>query len=364
MNERVVQFRVGVVVVAATIITGIMIMLFGEIQPLIRQRYTVYLLFPQAPGVTVDTPVRKHGVLIGRVSEVELRPEGGVLLTTRIDAERRLRKSDVCVIKTTSLLGDAVLEFIPTAGPAEFITDGETIADGIVASNPLEVITQLQGNIETAIVAIEGAASEIQQLARGFNDALGTNDDQFGRIMDKSELALDRFTTTMASIDSVVGDPEVREGLRESMQRIPQLFDELDQTLAQAQTTMNGIDTISLKAQRNLDNLENFTRPLGERGEALIGDIADSLGNLNAISEQLVTFSEALNSRGGTLGRLLYEPQLYDSLDDTLQNLNRLSRRLEPIIDDARVFADKIARDPRQLGIKGALNRKPLGVGF
>ena len=32
---------------------------------------------------------------------------------------------------------------------------------------------------------------------------------------------------------------------------------------------------------------------------------------------------------------------------------------MKPILDDVRVFSDKIARDPRQLGLKGALDRRP-----
>ena len=78
MNDRVVALRVGIVLLAAGFITGFMIILLGEGRSLLQGRYTVHLRFPKAPGVAVDTPVRKDGVLIGRVSHVELRDEGGV----------------------------------------------------------------------------------------------------------------------------------------------------------------------------------------------------------------------------------------------------------------------------------------------
>ena len=32
-------------------------------------------------------------------------------------------------------------------------------------------------------------------------------------------------------------------------------------------------------------------------------------------------------------------------------------------MNDIRIFSDKIARDPRQLGLKGALDKRPLGTG-
>ena len=86
MDERVLRFRVGVVVVAAAIITIILITLLGAWPNPFSPRDTLHIRFDSAPGVTVDTPVRKNGVKIGRVSELEL-SERGVLLTLEIDSE-------------------------------------------------------------------------------------------------------------------------------------------------------------------------------------------------------------------------------------------------------------------------------------
>lgn len=364
MNERVIQFRVGVVVVAATIITGIMIMLIGEGKTLIRRQYTVYLMFPTAPGVMVDTPVRKHGVLIGRVSGVELRDEGGVRLTARIDSGRRLRRNEVCVIKSASLLGDAVLEFIPTGDPEDFVQDRETIANGVVATNPVEVITELQGTLETAVTSIGEAASEVQQLAERINSTLGADDGQVQRIFNKSERAVDQVTTTMEAIEDFVGDPELRDSIKNSLQKLPAVVDDVQRTLSDIRQSMSGFDRVTAQAEQNLQNLNSFTGPLGERGEELAGDLAATLENANLISEQFVTFSEALNNREGTIGRLIYDRELYDRLNESIRRVNMASRRIEPIMNNVRVFTDKIARDPRELGVKGALNRRPLGVGL
>ncbi len=38
--------------------------------------------------------------------------------------------------------------------------------------------------------------------------------------------------------------------------------------------------------------------------------------------------------------------QLYDRLNRAAKNIEEVSRELKPIIDDARVFSDKIARHP------------------
>ena len=59
MDDRIIQFRVGVLVVATCIITAILVVLFGELPRIASRQYTLYVAFKEAPGVTVDTPVRK-----------------------------------------------------------------------------------------------------------------------------------------------------------------------------------------------------------------------------------------------------------------------------------------------------------------
>ena len=53
------------------------------------------------------------------------------------------------------------------------------------------------------------------------------------------------------------------------------------------------------------------------------------------------------------------DPQVYQDLAAAAANVKNLSRELRPIVDDIRVFSDKIARHPEQLGVRGALDRRP-----
>src|SRR5690606_34277665 len=63
MNERAVKFRVGVVVLSTIIITAILVILFSDSGFHGRPQQTLYVKFPEAPGVTIGTPVRKSGIL-------------------------------------------------------------------------------------------------------------------------------------------------------------------------------------------------------------------------------------------------------------------------------------------------------------
>ena len=90
MDERILKLRVGIVVLAAAIICGILIWRFGDIQLPGTSKYTIFINFTRAPGVTVGTPVRKSGISIGRVTNVELLEDGGVQVTADIEARRKI----------------------------------------------------------------------------------------------------------------------------------------------------------------------------------------------------------------------------------------------------------------------------------
>jgi phospholipid/cholesterol/gamma-HCH transport system substrate-binding protein len=363
MNEKLLAFRVGVVVVAAAALAVGLIGIFGGGKGVFQRRYTVFLNFNSAPNVTVDTPVRKNGVLIGRVSNVDLKDDG-VVLTARIDSGRVLKKDEICRIKTASLLGDAVVEFVPPSvgtRSAEIVQDGEYMT-GMVATDPLQVLTNLEGDMRSALGAMGGAATDVSNAARRLTQTLGTDDQQLQRIVSKSELALDSFQRAMTTIDDVVGDPEIKQGLKQSLRDLPKILSDVQQTLAEARTAMASFDRVGKKAEQNLDNLAEFTRPLGQKGEQLMNDLGRSVENLEEISSQLVVFTQALNSSDGTLGKFINDRELYDDVRETVSNLHSASRRIEPILRDVRILTDKMATDPGGQ-LKRVLENKPPGVG-
>ncbi len=139
MDDRATQLRVGLAMLSSLLVAGILVTLFNEprkiastVMPSLfpNANYDVRIRFPEAPNVDTNTPVRKSGIRIGRVSHIALLDEGGVMITADIDGQRRLRKNEV--FRTVSdLMGDAVLEVVPgdptgpkPGGPDESVTRG------------------------------------------------------------------------------------------------------------------------------------------------------------------------------------------------------------------------------------------------
>src|SRR5579859_6136436 len=113
MNDRKLQFRVGLLVVTAGIVAAGLVFRFGEMRWLWEKRYALQVHFDRAPGVERGTPVRKNGILIGGVRAVTFdEAKGGVNVTVEIREKFALRKDSRPMI-SRSLLGDATLEFAP-----------------------------------------------------------------------------------------------------------------------------------------------------------------------------------------------------------------------------------------------------------
>lgn len=367
MDERILKLRVGIVVLAAAIICGILIWRFGDIQLPGTSKYTIFINFSRAPGVTVGTPVRKSGISIGRVTNVELLEDGGVQVTADIEARRKILDIEVCRIGSASVLGDPVLEFFlgekPVANGKPVMLENGSEIDGEVTGNPLEVIQNLQGELGEAARSLRDAGNEMKLAARNVNAAIAGTEGDMPRLVQKMERALDQSYKTLGTIDSVFGDAELRDGLKKSLKDLPELFDKTKLVLDNANTTFENFREVTQRADRNLANLEKFTGPLSERGPMLVDNIDGILSNVNNLTEQFDELAGNLNNQEGTIARLLNDDDLYNRLERAMANVEDITWKLRPIVDDARVISDKVARDPSILGVRGVLDRRPIGSG-
>jgi len=390
MDERVIKFRVGVMVISTLFIAGILVLLFGNTPSLVRNDYIIYMHFDDAPGVTEGTPIRKSGILIGRVRNVRFADQGGVIVEGEIHHDIKLYHNEVPQVSGSLLGGDVVIQFIrtsaaqpvqsaaPAAEAAMRARDGEetilTAAqeggqpgqlpapdqeikpgdyiEGTVAPNPFQVLGNMQGDLSEAIKALSNAGTEVSKLAGNVNKVLESNDDQINRIISETETAISTFQTAMNNINDVIGDPKVRENLKQVVDNLPKLFEDSRSTVNTMRSTLEGVD-------RNMRNLEGFTAPLGERGEEIIARIDRTTSSLDELLGIMSDFGRKLNSGQGSFGKFMTDPELYNSLVASAKNVECVTQELKPIISDVRVFTDRIARHPELLGVRGAIQRNP-----
>ncbi len=371
-------YRVGIVVICAAIILAILIMIFGEGW---KSQYTITVKTATAPNVTKNTPVRRNGIRIGRVADVK-NQERFVELTLKIDSGESIFANEVCEIGTASLLGDAVIDFMPgrdlTPGAA-LPDNGEVTEDKVVIErSPVEmidVVMELESQVENTLSSIQKASDNVAIAAQKADDIIGglqnavssegSGIQEFledSRVLSaKAKVAIDNFNALMINFLEIADDPEIKRSLVEAVSKLPDVVDEI-------KFTINSFQGVSGRAEENLTNLTSFTEALGEQGPEVILALNNNLAKLDSFLNDIGSFADGGNSQG-TIGKLLTDPELYNNLNETVRNAREISRQLKPIIiqlqplmNDVRYAVDGIARDPGQLGVRGALNRgQPFG---
>ncbi|ASV73254.1 ABC transporter-related permease with MCE domain [Thermogutta terrifontis] len=352
MDERLMQFRIGVMVLASILIAAILLVTFGEWRWPFPAEYTIYIRFPEAPGVAERSPLRKSGIVIGHVTDVQLTPEGNVLVTARVERKYVLRRNEVCRLNR-ALLGDSTLEISLSPDPnasTEPLKEGD-VMQGIVPPDPIVILTNLQERLVTAINSVNQTAADLGDTVRSVNRILTDNEQQLKDLLANANKTVTLAQQTVSNANDIVGDPELKQRLKDTLSRVPQVVDDLRHTLDEANQTIR-------VARENLDNLRGVTSPLAENGAAMVRRLDTSLQNLERVTAQLAEFGENLNREDSTLGRLVRDPTLYQKLDRTMTNVQQLTQDLRPVISDLRVFSDKIARHPELLGVRGALERQ------
>jgi phospholipid/cholesterol/gamma-HCH transport system substrate-binding protein len=195
----------------------------------------------------------------------------------------------------------------------------------------------MEGDIAQTVKSFNQAGRDVSQLTQNLNKMLPSNEKQLENILNETEKALKSFQSAMDGINEITGDKELRDGLRDSLKTFPKLLTDTRDTIAIIKET-------ATLANENLTNLQGFTKPLNREGERIVQRLNSSMDNLDALLTQMVLFSKQLNSDEGSLGQLVKNPDLYQNLTRAAENIEQASRKLQPIMDDARDVADKVNR--------------------
>jgi phospholipid/cholesterol/gamma-HCH transport system substrate-binding protein len=382
MDENILKLRVGMFVVIAMLILGILIFLNSEGW---SRQYTVYIKPVSAPSVKVGTPVRKNGILIGRVREV-VGEDDYVLIGMALNEDAKVYENETARIGAESILGDAAIEILPLPRTerGEPLAHNDLLSTVALKRNPMELVDialKLETEISETLEAIREAGASVNQAGEGIEQlstriqsAIDNKDSEFSQMIVefrqtaiKAQTALDGFNRIFENLNDVVGDQQLKDEFRRAITNLPAIFDEVRSTITDTRRTVNSFQEVAAKTSTNLDNIEAFTTSLKAEGPEILTQINASLKNVEGLVTQIQGFGKTLQklqTTEGTLGRLINDPEIYDNVKQTVENVRDVSDRLEPLVNDLRFFADAIARDPGVLGVRGAMDRRPEKTGY
>jgi phospholipid/cholesterol/gamma-HCH transport system substrate-binding protein len=377
MNDRTNQFRLGLFVLSALIVLGLLITMFGSIPNLFlsRDRYTVTL--PSAPGVGPGTPVRRLGVRVGEVESVKI-VEGQVRVDVVINRDQQLNDNEVPFL-THGMLGDAAIDFRPRVNgkPPQPLEPGAEMAGVVQIDIPqalteaselvprigdsLDEIGGLARDTRKAVPEMEKAGQEVRLAARNWS-SLGERLNVLVRTNEEKLIkTLDNLNQTLEQIAKVFNDENQRnlnatlKNVRGASDNLGSITKNTDQLLTDAQRAIKQIQESVQKADGVMKNLEQATKPMAERSDSVMRNLDESSAKLDKVLGEFRELLRMISQEDSTVNRLITDPSLYQNLDEAACMVTKILPRLDRILKDLEIFADKLARHPESIGIGGVV---------
>ena len=251
-----------------------------------------YALYENVDGLIVANPVIVNGYSVGRVSEIKILQEKNnkILVSMDIDKDLIIGRSSKATLSSNDFLGSKaiVLSIGDINSP---ISEGDTIMSEIAGglSELLEKATPITDNLGVTISRL----NDILASLRGSGDMITTTLDNLNNVLTNTNNLIDSNEETITS----------------TLENLNNLTDDLSDKL-------NDIDPIIKGANDMISNLSSVDF------ENTFNQIDILLSSANGI------FDDIESGEGGTLSLLLSDDSLYNNLNKTAFDLDKLLQHI------------------------------------
>jgi len=299
MSQTRLETRVGVFVLVGFVLLALLLLLFSKGMTFTGSTFELRLRSESVGSIQKGANIRLAGVSVGRVSDVELDPDGkSVTIYLKISKRYRLYQDAQFEIEQAGFLGDQYISINPGANAGEPLT------------NNALVFCQTPFNVQEALARTMDTISHIGQVTTNVNAAVA---DVRRYILTDKKLSnlgasIDRFAVLTLDAQNAASNANVL--LSANM---------LPVTLAVSNLTQFSGQLTPLATNVNVWIDANQER------------ISTILQNVESASTLLTNLLRGLDAGQGVAGRLLRDEQLADNLSAVAQNLavttSNLNRR-------------------------------------
>lgn len=249
---------------------------------------TYYVEYQNVSGLKKGDRVVLNGLDVGSVIDRRFSDESydNILVTLAIDNTINLTDSTIARLTKPDFLGGIEIKLIMNSGTR------------MLEANEV-LISDIDGGI-TELLTEEGlsAANSLSALVNKINDVL----EPFVEKSDSIGKAIDNFTAATENVKNLTGRLEGTLDLVEN--RIAWLTDSITHALS-------GLKPLT----------EEYTK-LGEKLNSI--DLESRLVSMDSLLLGTRSFIERLNSNEGTLGKLMSNDSLYNTMNQTMADLDSL----------------------------------------
>ena len=257
MQGRRYEWGVGLLLLAAA---GALLWMATQIGTLqgFEERTTVIVRFHDAAGLSKGAYVTVAGVEVGSVQSMVIEHDvARVELAVEVNAQ--LRSDAMARIRSRSVLGEKYVELLPQAKDTPFVVDGDEL---VVASEQTEIDEMVE-----MMAPVVGAMDPelIAEVVRIVADSIKNDPQRMDRILSNMDVLL--------------------VNLADASSEMKPMMREVQATLERADSTLDGIDTMTATIHRvaepapqvlvQLEDLLTRVEGWGPEVEAVLGNLSE-----------------------------------------------------------------------------------------
>lgn len=299
------EFKIGLVVSASI---GLFIYGFNYLKgrDLFSQKYVLYAVYPKIDGLIEANPLLVNGYKVGQINNISLMQnkagEYNVLVKFLLTEDVQIPKHSIARAVSSDLLGSKAVEII-YSNASEFVSTGDTLIaeseEGLKAAVSKQ-LTPLQKKAEGLISSIDSVMTVVQVV---LNSKTRANLD---KSFESIKLAIQSLEQTAYKLDDLMATEKAK---------ISAILTKLNDLAAMLGKNTGKIDHI-------IGNFSNLSDSLSKSQlKSAITEADRTLKELNVLVAQI-------NAGQGTLGKLAKNDSLYNNLNKSSEDLDKLMKDL------------------------------------
>src|SRR5208283_3336616 len=323
------QLKVGIMAAIALALLAVLVFLMTGANNPFSEKFTLYAYFPDSVAMTEGAAVRLNGILVGKVSAIELTGDSNnkraVRMTMQIDENflRAIPRDSEVGFSSENVLGTKYLNIERGQSP-EHVREGAEIKskDEKDVMEMLESAYPLLTRVDGLVSRLEQGKGDIGKLLydeelyhkldailddfQKVTHALASGQGTAGALLYDQTL-YNEVHGTVTRMNGLLDGIQRGEGTAGKLVKDPALYDELKQSTTELKTLLANLNAGKGTAGKLLTD------------EALHNEAVATLGRLNSTLDKL-------NAGQGTLGQLMVNPALYENLVGTASEMNELMK--------------------------------------
>jgi ABC-type transporter Mla subunit MlaD len=225
-----------------------------------------------------------------------------------------------------------------------------------------EEIRELAQSLRETVPQLRRTNDEIQATAHSFGELSSHIDSLVVGNQGRLNKAVDNLNETLTRISTVFNEENQRnlaallKNVKTGSDNLEAVTKDADAMLLEGREAMKKIGEAVARADEAIGGLQQATKPLADRSDAIMKNLDEGSDKFNKLLTEMRNLLHAVADGDGTLKKLALDPSLYNHLDEVAFSVSHLLPRIDRILHDVELFADKIARHPEALGLGGVVN--------